>query len=75
MGKLGARELNFSSDIDLIYVYAPDGTTTGDRPITHFAYFARLSELVTESLSRVTEDGMVFRVDLNLRPDGRSGPS
>ncbi|MEI7705047.1 MAG: bifunctional [glutamate--ammonia ligase]-adenylyl-L-tyrosine phosphorylase/[glutamate--ammonia-ligase] adenylyltransferase [Deltaproteobacteria bacterium] len=74
MGKLGARELNFSSDIDLIYVYAPDGTTTGERPLTHFAYFARLAELVTESLSRVTEDGMVFRVDLNLRPDGRSGP-
>ncbi|MEI6224923.1 MAG: bifunctional [glutamate--ammonia ligase]-adenylyl-L-tyrosine phosphorylase/[glutamate--ammonia-ligase] adenylyltransferase [Deltaproteobacteria bacterium] len=74
MGKLGARELNFSSDIDLIYVYGPDGTTTGDRPLTHFAYFARLAELVTESLAKVTEDGMVFRVDLNLRPDGRSGP-
>ncbi|MGA8890910.1 MAG: bifunctional [glutamate--ammonia ligase]-adenylyl-L-tyrosine phosphorylase/[glutamate--ammonia-ligase] adenylyltransferase, partial [Anaeromyxobacteraceae bacterium] len=74
MGKLGARELNFSSDVDLIYVYRADGTTTGDRPLTHFAYYARLAELVTESLSRVTEDGMVFRVDLNLRPDGRSGP-
>ncbi len=74
MGKLGARELNFSSDIDLIYVYGPDGTTTGERPLTHFAYYAKLAELVTESLSRVTEDGMVFRVDLNLRPDGRSGP-
>ncbi|MEY2669318.1 MAG: hypothetical protein RJA59_1956, partial [Pseudomonadota bacterium] len=53
MGKLGARELNFSSDVDLIYVYAPDGTTTGERPLTHFAYFAKLAELVTESLSRV----------------------
>ncbi len=74
MGKLGARELNFSSDIDLVYVYGTDGTTTGERPLTHFAYYARLAELVTECLSRVTEDGMVFRVDLNLRPDGRSGP-
>jgi len=74
MGKLGARELNFSSDIDLIYVYLVDGTTQGERPITHFAYYAKLAELVTESLSKATEDGFVFRVDLNLRPDGRSGP-
>jgi [glutamine synthetase] adenylyltransferase / [glutamine synthetase]-adenylyl-L-tyrosine phosphorylase len=74
MGKLGARELNFSSDIDLVYVYQADGNTTGERPLTHFAYYARLAELVTESLAKVTEDGFVFRVDLNLRPDGRSGP-
>jgi glutamate-ammonia-ligase adenylyltransferase len=74
MGKLGARELNFSSDVDLIYVYGEDGTTTGDAPITHFAYHAKLAELVTESLSKPTDDGFVFRVDLNLRPDGRSGP-
>jgi len=74
MGKLGARELNFSSDVDLIYVYQADGNTTGEHPLTHFAYYARLAELVTESLAKVTEDGFVFRVDLNLRPDGRSGP-
>ncbi len=74
MGKLGARELNFSSDIDLIYVYFADGNTDGERPLTHFAYFAKLAELVTESISKATEDGFVFRVDLNLRPDGRSGP-
>ena len=74
MGKLGARELNFSSDIDLVYVYGQDGETTGRQPLTHFAYYAKLAELVTESISRVTEDGFVFRVDLNLRPDGRNGP-
>jgi glutamate-ammonia-ligase adenylyltransferase len=74
MGKLGARELNFSSDIDLVYVYFADGSTEGDRALTHFAYYAKLAELVTESLAKVTEDGFVFRVDLNLRPDGRSGP-
>jgi glutamate-ammonia-ligase adenylyltransferase len=74
MGKLGARELNFSSDIDLVYVYQADGTTTGEQPLSHFAYYARLAELVTESLAKATEDGFVFRVDLNLRPDGRSGP-
>ncbi|HTP51700.1 MAG TPA: bifunctional [glutamate--ammonia ligase]-adenylyl-L-tyrosine phosphorylase/[glutamate--ammonia-ligase] adenylyltransferase [Anaeromyxobacteraceae bacterium] len=74
MGKLGARELNFSSDIDLIYVYRSDGTTEGERPLPHFGYYAKLAELVTESLSKATEDGFVFRVDLNLRPDGHSGP-
>ena len=74
MGKLGARELNFSSDVDLIYVYFADGQTEGESPLHHFAYFARLAELVTESLAKATEDGFVFRVDLNLRPDGRSGP-
>jgi glutamate-ammonia-ligase adenylyltransferase len=74
MGKLGARELNFSSDIDLIYVYDRDGQTTGERSVTHFAYFAKLAELVTEAIAKGTEDGFVFRVDLNLRPDGQNGP-
>ncbi len=74
MGKLGARELNFSSDVDLIYVYGVDGQTSGERSTTHYAYYARLAELVTEAISRSTEDGMVFRVDLDLRPEGRSGP-
>ena len=74
MGKLGARELNFSSDIDLIFIYDRDGQTEGERPLNHFAYYARLAELVTESLAKPTEDGFVFRVDLNLRPDGQNGP-
>ncbi len=74
MGKLGALELNFSSDVDLVYVYGADGVTAGPDPITHFAYYAKLAELVTESIAKPTEDGFVFRVDLNLRPDGRNGP-
>jgi [glutamine synthetase] adenylyltransferase / [glutamine synthetase]-adenylyl-L-tyrosine phosphorylase len=74
MGKLGARELNFSSDVDLVYVYGLDGETEGERPVTHFAYYAKLAELVTESIAKPTEDGFVFRVDLNLRPDGQNGP-
>ena len=74
MGKLGARELNFSSDIDLVYVYTAEGVTAGPAPITHFAYYAKLAELVTESIAKPTEDGFVFRVDLNLRPDGCNGP-
>ncbi len=75
MGKLGARELNFSSDIDLLYVYGADGTTEGPSPLTHFAYYAKLAEHVSEAIARPTEDGFVFRVDLNLAPDGHSGPS
>jgi glutamate-ammonia-ligase adenylyltransferase len=74
MGKLGARELNFSSDVDLIYVYGHDGDTGGERPVTHFAYYAKLAEHVTEAIAKPTEDGFVFRVDLNLRPDGQNGP-
>ncbi len=74
MGKLGARELNFSSDVDVVYVYERDGETEGERPLTHFAYYAKLAELVTESIAKPTEDGFVFRVDLNLRPDGQNGP-
>jgi glutamate-ammonia-ligase adenylyltransferase len=74
MGKLGARELNFSSDVDLMYVYSADGETGGESRLAHFAYFAKLAELVTEAIGKSTEDGVVFRVDLNLRPDGRNGP-
>jgi len=74
MGKLGARELNFSSDVDLVYVYDRDGETEGEKPVTHFAYYAKLAELVTEAIAKPTEDGFVFRVDLNLRPDGQNGP-
>jgi glutamate-ammonia-ligase adenylyltransferase len=74
MGKLGARELNFSSDVDVVYVYDKDGETEGEKPVTHFAYYAKLAELVTESIAKPTEDGFVFRVDLNLRPDGQNGP-
>ena len=74
MGKLGARELNFSSDVDLVYVYFADGTTRGESPVTHFAHYAKLAELVTEAIATPTDDGFVFRVDLNLRPDGRNGP-
>jgi [glutamine synthetase] adenylyltransferase / [glutamine synthetase]-adenylyl-L-tyrosine phosphorylase len=74
MGKLGARELNFSSDVDLIYVYGTDGAVGGASELTHFAYYAKLAELVTEAIAKPTDDGFLFRVDLNLRPDGRSGP-
>jgi len=67
MGKLGGRELNLSSDVDLIYVY------DSDDPEAHPA-FVKLFERVTKSLSRVRAEGFAFRVDLDLRPEGRSGP-
>ncbi len=77
MGKLGAGELNFSSDIDLIYLYETDrgGTPGGSerRPLTLHEFFVRLSESVTRIVSEVTEDGFVFRVDLRLRPEGSRG--
>lgn len=77
MGKLGARELNFSSDIDLLYLYETDsGTTDGGRegkPVSLHQYFVRLSETITRIVSEVTEDGFVFRVDLRLRPEGTRG--
>ncbi len=72
MGKLGGEELNFSSDADVLYVYDKDGHTSGG--LSHFAFYARLAEEVTRSIGASLEDGFVFRVDLDLRPEGRSGP-
>ena len=79
MGKLGARELNVSSDIDLIYVYDHDGETAG-RPdgrgqISNHEYFARQVRAVFSLIGDATEHGFVFRVDLALRPNGNSGPA
>jgi glutamate-ammonia-ligase adenylyltransferase len=94
LGKLGGRELNFSSDIDILFVYSTDsGRTTGIEPdptlslseekrerirersqIGLHDYFSKLSTHISKLLSNVTEDGFVFRVDLDLRPEGRSGP-
>lgn len=72
MGKLGGGELNFSSDVDVLYVYDVDGET--ERGRAAFELYARLAESVTRALAEITEDGFVFRVDLNLRPEGQSGP-
>ncbi|MDD0810905.1 bifunctional [glutamate--ammonia ligase]-adenylyl-L-tyrosine phosphorylase/[glutamate--ammonia-ligase] adenylyltransferase [Curvibacter sp. RS43] len=79
MGKLGARELNVSSDIDLIYVYDHDGETAGQADgrgrITHHEYFARAVRMIFGLIGDTTEHGFVFRVDLALRPNGNSGPA
>ncbi len=78
MGKLGARELNVSSDIDLIYVYDLPGETSGRADgggrISHQDYFARLVKHLYSLIGETTEHGFVFRVDLALRPNGNSGP-
>jgi len=71
MGKLGGGELNYSSDIDLVYVYERDGEHAG-RTVREF--FARVGEEVTRALGEVTDDGLCFRVDLRLRPGGGEGP-
>ncbi|TOZ96183.1 bifunctional [glutamate--ammonia ligase]-adenylyl-L-tyrosine phosphorylase/[glutamate--ammonia-ligase] adenylyltransferase [Burkholderia pseudomallei] len=76
MGKLGGRELNVSSDIDLIFVYEDDGATAGGArgPISVHEFFTRLGRRLIGVLSEATADGYVFRVDMRLRPNGDSGP-
>ncbi len=74
MGKLGGRELNFSSDIDLIFVFPSAGETDGRRSIANEEYFTRLGRLVIKLLDTPTEHGIVARVDMRLRPFGDSGP-
>jgi [glutamine synthetase] adenylyltransferase / [glutamine synthetase]-adenylyl-L-tyrosine phosphorylase len=78
MGKFGARELNVSSDIDLIYVYDFDGETAGNsggrNRITNHEYFAKAVKRIYATVGDTTEHGNVFRVDLMLRPNGSSGP-
>ncbi len=78
MGKLGARELNVSSDIDLIYVYEDDGAegqlTPGPRPVSFHEYFSFVAKRLYAMIGETTDDGFVFRVDLALRPNGKSGP-
>ena len=79
MGKFGARELNVSSDIDLIYIYDEEGQTTGlpdgRGRISNQDFYTRVVKRIYQLIGDVTEHGFVFRVDLALRPNGNSGPS
>jgi [glutamine synthetase] adenylyltransferase / [glutamine synthetase]-adenylyl-L-tyrosine phosphorylase len=74
MGKLGGRELNFSSDIDLMFLFSQPGQTDGPRQIENEEYFNRLGRELIRLLDVRNEDGFVFRVDMRLRPFGDSGP-
>ena len=81
MGKLGGGELNFSSDIDLLFVYDAEGETVGVAGpsgsllgrVSNHEYFTRLGEGLIKAISEVTPEGHVFRVDMRLRPEGRAG--
>jgi [glutamine synthetase] adenylyltransferase / [glutamine synthetase]-adenylyl-L-tyrosine phosphorylase len=75
MGKLGGDELNYSSDIDLVFVYGDDGDTAGgeEGSIANGDYFAAGARTLVEALESVTDEGYAFRVDLRLRPEGRMG--
>ena len=74
MGKLGGRELNFSSDIDLIFTFPRQGQTDGARAVANEEFFRRLGQRLIKVLAEPTADGFVFRVDMRLRPFGDSGP-
>ncbi|HZJ56134.1 MAG TPA: bifunctional [glutamate--ammonia ligase]-adenylyl-L-tyrosine phosphorylase/[glutamate--ammonia-ligase] adenylyltransferase [Myxococcaceae bacterium] len=75
LGKLGGEDLNWSSDIDLVLVHRGDGMTEGGTggSVPTVTYYTRLAEALARSMSTVTEDGFCFRVDLDLRPQGRAG--
>jgi glutamate-ammonia-ligase adenylyltransferase len=74
MGKLGGRELNYSSDIDLIFAFDSVGSTDGEERITNQQYFNKMAQQFIQIVQNVTADGFAFRVDLRLRPNGDSGP-
>ena len=76
LGKLGSKELNYSSDIDLLFLYSADGKTSGQGTrgaVTNREYFVKLSEFITKIVGSTTGEGAAYRVDLRLRPNGRVG--
>jgi glutamate-ammonia-ligase adenylyltransferase len=77
LGKLGGNELNYSSDIDLLFLYSHDGETAGgsepDSVVANKEYFVRLAHAITRTITQMTHQGQVFRVDLRLRPEGDQG--
>lgn len=74
MGKLGGHELNFSSDIDLIFAFDDEGETDGAKPLDNSEFFTRLGQRLIRAIDARTEEGFVFRVDMRLRPWGDEGP-
>lgn len=74
MGKLGGGELNFSSDVDLVFLFPEPGETDGARAVTNEEYFTRLGQLLIRLLDARTSEGFVYRVDMRLRPLGEPGP-
>jgi len=73
MGKLGGMELGYASDLDLMFVYRQDGTSTGPERLSHVEYFSKLGDRVTKILTSITQEGHAYRVDTRLRPGGGKG--
>jgi glutamate-ammonia-ligase adenylyltransferase len=73
LGKLGGRELNYSSDVDLVFLYDDEGQTTGPKVVSNAEFFARVGSDVVRLLAQHTALGMAYRVDMRLRPDGEEG--
>src|SRR5262249_37942817 len=74
LGKLGGEELNYSSDIDLIFLYDADGQADGPRPVSNAEFFARAGGEIVRRLPDHTALGQAYRVDMRLRPEGEQGP-
>ena len=74
LGKLGGEELNYSSDIDLIFLYDVEGQTDGSKPVSNAEFFARVGGEIVRFLSDHTSLGLAYRVDMRLRPEGDQGP-
>jgi glutamate-ammonia-ligase adenylyltransferase len=74
MGKMGGYELNYHSDLDIIYVYDHQGMTDGEKSITNHEYFAKLGQKIISVLTTQTREGYVYKIDTRLRPSGNAGP-
>lgn len=83
LGKLGGQELNYSSDVDVLFVYSEEGNVfklppgageQGGKGLTNHQFFTRLAEALIAEISKMTPDGSLFRIDLRLRPEGKTGP-
>lgn len=83
LGKLGGQELNYSSDVDVLFVYSEEGNVfklppgageQGGKGLTNHHFFTRLAEALIAEISKMTPDGSLFRIDLRLRPEGKTGP-
>jgi glutamate-ammonia-ligase adenylyltransferase len=74
MGKMGGNELNYHSDLDIIYIYDEQGETDGDKQISNREYFAKLGQKIISILTTPTREGYVYKIDTRLRPSGNAGP-
>ncbi len=74
MGKLGGGELNYHSDLDIIFVYDHQGYTDGEKQISNHEYFAKLAQKIISILTMQTREGYVYKIDTRLRPSGNAGP-